>query len=123
MADRADTAVPPAARSAVEAQLAGEATLYLGRTRNGGVVALTDERLLLVGGRRWRRLVSVPYDTVDWVVERVGFEVFADKVRRRLVFAVADADRERVRTLLAERVTLTEPTTYLGQALRDWFRR
>lgn len=118
-----ESILPPAARSAIDAQLAGEEALYLGRLRGGGVVALTEERLLLIRGRRWRRAISLPYPTIDWVVERAAFEVFADRVRRRVVFEVAAEDRDRVRTLLAARVTVTEPTTHLGRALRDWFRR
>ena len=70
-----------------------------------------------------RRVVSVDYERIDWVVERVGFEIFTDKVSRRVVFHVADGDREAVHALLEPRVKLTEPTTFLGQALRDWFRR
>lgn len=114
----------PEGRAALDAQLdVDEEALFAGPTRNGGALALTDRRILLVSGRRWRRVVSVDYERIDWVVERVGFEIFADKVSRRVVFHVADGDREAVHALLEPRVKLTEPTTFLGQALRDWFRR
>jgi hypothetical protein len=116
--------LPPEGQQAVTSQLEpDEDTLFLGSTRNGGALALTDRRILLVSGRRWRKVVSVDYERVDWIVERVGYEIFADKVSRRVVFHVAESDKEAIHALLAPRVKLTEPTTFLGQALRDWFRR
>ncbi len=109
--------------ASLEAQLVHEAVLARCRTQRGQVLALTDRRILLLTGRRLTRVISVPYDTVDWVVERRGFEVFADKVRSRLVFTVPSEQKDLVRTILADRVTVTEPSSWLGKAMGNWFRR